>query len=331
MAQPLIMIGSLAVTQFSVAVFAGTLLSSSLLLWLSKKQNLDDHILLLLICALPLGVLCGHGLFAVTRVLIYPLDYEHPIAFIFNPAVGGYMYLGVFAGGVIAAFIVSKTSKISFAGLTAVLLPELLLTLAVVRFSEPLDFQGKGPWVEGGFFPFSYAPEAEYPEDRYVPVFFYEGLYALLLSTWSALNALGKTCKKRPSMFFFVLYLSGQMFFEVFRQDEYINVTSLITFIRLNQLFAAILLGLYLIYAAIKARKNTDSSALILRCAVFAVSVGACIGLQFLFDKPMPLFGQTIWFADWLVYTLLALSAIGMGWPVISLLERIPANRTNEA
>ena len=331
MAQPLIMIGSLAVTRFSVAVFAGALLSSLLLLWVSKKRHLEQHAPLLLVLTLLLGPLCGHGLFAITRVLIYPLDYEHPIIFILNPSLGGFMYLGVFGAGTIAALITAKLAKCSFKELMAVLLPALLLLLACVRFAEPLDYQGKGPWAEGGFFPFSYAPEAEYPDDRYIPVFFYEGLYALVLAILSARNALKTSGKRHQTKLYFVLYLAGQMFFEVFRQDEYINVTSLITFIRLNQLFAAILLGIFLIYAVVKCSKTVSVSALVVRCAVFAISVGACVGLQFLFDKPIPLFGQTIWFSDWLVYLLLALSAFGMGWSVVSLLNKLPADRLKES
>ena len=112
------------------------------------------------------------------------------------------------------------------------------------------------------------------------------------------------------------------MFFEVFRQDEYVNATSLITFVRLNQLFAAILLGICLVYAIIKGKSHLSGGIIAGRCAVFAVSVGACVGLQFLFDKPLPLLGETVWVADWLVYVLLALSAVGMGWSVLSLMKR---------
>ena len=318
----LLTIGTLSVTPFSVAVFIGALLGSFLLLWLAKKTSLNEQALLLLVLSLGTGIILGHALFAMTRVLIYPLDYEHPISFILNPSVGGFMYLGVFGGGALAALLVSTIKKVSFSNLMSILLPALFLTLALVRFAEPLDLQGKGPVIDGFLFPFSYAPESEYPDDRYIPVFFYEGLYALVIMIWSTLNTLGKTGKPRTGRFFFILYLAGQMFFEVFRQDEYINATSLITFIRLNQLFAAILLGIFLIHFAIKAKNNIASNALTLRCAVFIISVGACIGLQFLFDKPLPFFGQTVWFPDWLVYCLLALSALGMGWPCVSLLSK---------
>ncbi len=326
MYEPIWTNGTVTVTLFSIAVFIAASAGSVLLLSLAVKRHQVDSAIALLPISLAFGVFFGHFLFAFTRVLIYPLDYETPVAFLMNPAVGGFMYLGVFGGAALSAFIISHLHRISFTELMKILLPALLLALAIIRFAEPLDGQGKGPEAAGGFFPFSFAPEAEYPEDRYIPVFFYEGIYALGLAIWSMRNALGKSKKHHPTMFFFILYLSGQMFFEVFRQDEYINVTSLITFIRLNQLFAAILLGIYLIYTAAKSRKYIKTKSLILRCAVFVVSVGACVGLQFLFDKPLPFFGQTIWFADWFVYLLLALSAIGMGWPIISLLNRIPSS-----
>ena len=322
MAEPLLMIGALQITPFSIAVFAGAVLGAWCLIWLAHKSRLTEQALIMLPLSILLGVFCGHALFAVTRVMIYPLDYEHPFAFIMNPASGGFMYLGSFFGGAVAALITSRISHVRFDRLMKILIPSMLLTLAIVRFAEPLDFQGKGPEAAGGFFPFSFAPEVDYPEDRYIPVFFYEGVYALFISVWGALNAIEKTKKEYPPRFFFILYLTGQMFFEVFRQDEYINATSLITFIRLNQLFAAILLGEYLVIAVIRCRKRVKPRAVVIRCVVFVISVGACVGLQFLFDKPMPLFGRTVWFADWLVYLLLALAAVGMGWPVISLTLR---------
>lgn len=331
MREPLLTIGSLQVTPFSVGVFLAALAGGALLLLLAAKKKQPDSVLVLLPLTLCLGILLGHGLFAVTRVLIYPLDYEHPLAFILNPSVGGYMYLGVFAGGAIAAWITGRIHKTGFADQMSLLLPAMLLTLAIVRFAEPLDFQGKGPGVEGGFFPFAFAPEVDYPEDLYVPVFFYEGVYALILAVWSFSNTLSSSRKTRPVKFFFILYLAGQMFFEVFRQDEYINATSLITFIRLNQLFAVILLGGYLVYDVIRARQHLGAKAIWLRCVVFAISVAACVGLQFLFDKPLPLFGQTIWFANWLVYLLLALTAVGMGWAVLSLIKHIPQAEARKA
>ncbi len=323
--EPLLTIGSLTVTAFSVgaclAAFAGCLL----LMALTRQTGLDSSVAL---TAMPLtiglGVLCGHALYALTRVLIYPLDYERPLAFIFNPALGGFMALGVFAGAWLACLLTASIHHVSIRRLWAALLPALLLVVALIRFCEPLSLLGKGPGVEGGFFPFSYAPEPEYPDDRYVPEFFYAGVYTLCLSVMAARSLSGKRGQKRSALFYFVLYLSGQMFFEVFRQDEYVNATSLITFIRLNQLFAAILLGIIFVAACVRCRTPGKARLILTRSAVLAVSVGACVGLQFFFKKPLPFFGQTVWFANWLVYSLLALTAAGMGWAVLSVLRRCP-------
>ncbi len=331
MDRALFTLGSLAVTPFSVAVCIAAIVGCIVLLFLAGAKNINKSITFSLMpLTVLLGVLCGHMLYAVMRVMIYPLDYEHPLAFILNPGVGGYMFFGVLAGAALSCLIVSSAGRIRFYDLMSVIFPALLITLAVIRFAEPLCMLGKGPEMEGGFFPVSYAPEADYPDDRYIPAFFYAGLYTLLIGTWCIHSLRKKDGNKHSALFFFVLYLSGQMFFEVFRQDEYVNETSLITFVRLNQLIAAILLGVCLVYAVIKCKTNATASFIILRCIVFAISVGACVGLQFLFDKPLPLMGETIWFSDWLVYILLAFSAAGMGWPVISMLSRAPLLKKSE-
>ena len=324
MDESILQIGALTVTRFSVAACLAAAFGCGVLVYLAKAKRVGENtVLILMPLTLLLGVFCGHALYAIQRVLIYPLDYEAPLPYILNPGVGGFMFPGVLGGAALACLITARLTGQRFRALMGILFPALLLTLAVIRFAEPLSLLGKGPEAAWGFFPLSYAPEAEYPDDRYVPEFFYAGLYTLLLSLW----AIADQRKKQPrhsTLFYLVLYLSGQMFFEIFRQDDYVNVTSLITFIRLNQLIAAILLGICLVYAAIRCGKKRVSGGLIaVRCAVFALSVAACVGLQFLFDKPLPLFGQTVWFADWLVYLLLGLSAVGMGWSVLSLVKRM--------
>ena len=323
MNEALMTIGSLCVTPFSVAVCAAAVIGCAILYFLSKRTHLPTgSVWLMMPLTVLLGLLFGHALYAVMRVLIYPLDYEAPVAFILNPGVGGFMFFGVLAGGALAAIIVSCVFHTPLSRLMSVLFPALMIMLTIIRFAEPLSYLGKGPEAAGGFFPLSYAPEADYPDDRYIPAFFYAGLYTLFIGIRAALNVSGNHKHKRTALFFFVLYLAGQMFFEVFRQDEYVNATSLITFVRLNQLFAAILLGICLVYAIIKGKSHLSGGIIAGRCAVFAVSVGACVGLQFLFDKPLPLFGETVWVADWLVYVLLALSAVGIGWSVLSLMKR---------
>ena len=310
------------VTNFSIAVCIASCMGSVVLYLLSAAKRISKNTVFMLIPLTVLtGILFGHALFAALRVLIYPLDYEHPLSFIVDPRHGGFMFFGVLAGAALSCAISAKAGNTSFSALIGVLFPALMIALAFIRFSEPLILLGKGPGIEGGFFPISYAPEPDYPEDRYIPAFLYAGVYTLFIGIWNTHSILKKNGIKRPTLFFFVLYLSGQMFFEVFRQDEYVNATSLITFIRLNQLIAAILLGICLLYALIKCSGKVPAGTIVLRCFVFAISVGACIGLQFLFDKPLPFFGETVWFPDWLVYILLALSAIGMGWPVLSLLK----------
>lgn len=326
MLEPIFDFGTLWVTWFSVAVFCGAALGAALFILLVRKTGRSlDTALEILPLSLFLSVMLAHILYVVAKLISNLDSYENLAGFLLNPGCGGFMYLGAFAGAALSCLIVAACRHERAGDWFALLLPVLFLVLAVVRFAEPLDGMGKGPSVNAAFFPLSYAPEADYPEDQYVPAFFYAGVYALALCVWSARQAVAGSSRRRTPLFFFVLYLAGQMFFEIFRRDVFAYDISLITFIRLGQLYAVILLGVIMVYAVIRAKRAMKAGAIAARCAVFAVSVGACVGLQFLFDKPLPLFGQTIWFADWVVYALLFLCAVGMGWSVLSVMKRMPA------
>ncbi len=331
MPEPLFYIGSLCVTWFAVAVFAGVSLAAALFLYLVRKNHKPlDTALEILPLSLFLGILLAHVLYVITKLISNLEIYDDLAGFLLNPGAGGFMFLGVFAGVSLACVIMGLIRHGSAGAWLRLMTPAVFLALAAVRFAEPLDGLGKGPGVTASFFPVSFAPEPDYPEDQYIPAFFYAGLYALALCGWSFHEAAKRSGKQRSPLFFFVLYLAGQIFYEIFRRDAYANDTSIITFVRLGQLYAAVLLGVILVYGIIRTGKAYRTSAIIIRCAVFAVSVGACIGLQFLFDKPMPFFGQTVWFADWLVYLLLLLTAIGMGWVVLSFVRKIPAHSSKE-
>ena len=332
MFEPLFYIGSLYVTYFSVAIFFGTLIASLLFLNLVRKNRKSvDTALEILPLSLILSVMLSHALYVMTKLIIGLESYDDLAGFLLNPGMGGFMYLGVFAAVGFVCYTISHIHQ-DTAGSSwmQMMTPAVFLLLAVVRFAEPLDGLGKGPSTAAPFFPLSYAPEIDYPEDQYIPAFFYAGLYALILCLWSCRQAAVPEKAKKTPLYFFVLYLAGQMFYEIFRRDAYANDTSIITFVRLGQLYSAILLGVILVYGIIKTRKTNVPAAVVLRCAVFSVSVGACVGLQFLFDKPLPLFGQTIWFPDWLVYLLLLLTAVGMGWAVLYFVKRIPAATSKE-
>ena len=326
MNEPLLTLGALFITPFSLAAFAGAVLSALLLNVLAAKRKIQTETsLLLTLLSVCLGLFTGHLLFAAFQLYIDPFSYDHPVAFLLDPGMGGQSFTGVLGGAFLACLICAKLKRCSFDALAALLVPALMLLIAVIRFAEPLEELGKGPESAAGFFPLAYAPNPEYDDVLRVPVFFYEGLLALGLSVYGALKrARGtwQTC--------LLIFMAGQMFFEVYRQDIYANYMSLITFVRINQLlYVLTLAGLMLRYTLLAAREGCAPKTLIAAWAVFLVCVGLCIGLQFLFDKPIHLFGENVFLPDWLVYTLLAVSAAGMGWSALRLLSK--AGRTEAA
>ena len=318
MNEPLLTLGSLYLTPFSLATFIGAELGALWLLKLCAKRRIQAETgLLLIILTVFLGLMCGHIVFAALQLHNDPFSYDAPIVFLLNPSMGGFSFAGVLIGAALAALITSKCRRASFDDLMKVLLPGLMLTLTVVRFAELTEELGKGPEAASTFFPLSYAPNPDYPESRRVPVFFYEALVSLYLCVRGSLGKSPYGWRKS-----LIIFLAAQLFFEVLRQDIFENYMSLITFVRVNQLFYVVMLAAMMLRQTIRAaRLQADSRPLVLSWALFCVCVGACVGLQFLFDKPMHLFGENIFFADWVVYVLLALTSVGMGWSALRLLK----------
>ena len=318
MNEPLLTLGSFYLTPVSIALFFGAVLSAGLLNLLAIRAKIkSESALLLTLLSICFGLFFGHLLFSVLQLYNEPYSYEQPVAFLLNPAWGGFTFVGVLAGAFLACMITAKVERISFGKLASILVPALMLLIAVVRFAEPIEELGKGPEASSSFFPFSYTPNPEYDDVRRVPAFFYEGLFALFLVYRSVR---GRESRVWASSL--IMFISGQMFFEVFRQDIYTNYMSLITFVRINQLMYVLILAAIMILCTIIAvRKSGKLRIPAIAWTVFAVSVGACVGLQFLFDKPIHFFEENIFFADWLVYVLLAFSAFGMGWAALKLLS----------
>ena len=55
--------------------------------------------------------------------------------------------------------------------------------------------------------------------------------------------------------------------------------------------------------------------------ALMLISVGLCVAMQFMFDKPLPLFGELIYFPGWLVYALIGVTGVLMGLSTLMLLK----------
>ena len=299
MNEPILTLGAFYVTPFSIAVFIGVLLSACLLLFLARKSKVTaETTLTLTMLSILFGLLLGHAFFAALQLYTDPFSYEEQLAFLLNPGWGGFSFVGVLGGAVLAAIITAKACRQPFETIISILIPALMFLIAVIRFAEPLDELGKGPEASATFFPFSYAPNPEYDDAQRIPVFFYEGLLALCIAFLGSLDT--KSLKRMPWQGCLLVFFAGQMFFEVFRQDLYTNYMSLITFIRVNQLAYVNIIACIMLKYTIRAASQPANRLKIIRdWIVFAVCVGACVGLQFLFDKPIHFFEENIFLPDW--------------------------------
>ena len=313
----------LPVTAWALCVTLSSLAATALICVLWKKRGLDgDALTLFLPVNTILGIFLGHALFALVASLLDPYVLENlgmsRIAYIFAPFKGGFMGLGVLCGLFLSALITRKVTGVSFQEILKVALPAALLVIGVAKWGEWLCGQGTGPEASTSFFPVSFTPEPDYPEWRVIAVFWLGGLYALCLAAWGIGGALRKNGVRPVTLL--VVYLAGQVFFDMLREDEYVHYLAM-NFVRMDQLFSVLIMAGLMVWASVRI-KQAGKKGIVRWWVVMLVSVGLCIGLQFLFDKPLPFFGQLIYPPTWLVYALIGVTAVGMGLSTLMLLEK---------
>ena len=316
----------LPVTAWALCVTLGALFGALTLLYLSGKRGVPaDSSALFLLLTTALGMFLSHMLFALVADLLDPFVGESMgkslFGYIFDPAKGGYMGLGVIAGLALAALIVRKTEKVSLQELFKAGLPAALLVIGVAKWGEWLCGQGTGPEASTCFFPVSFAPDPEYQDWRVIAVFWLGGLYAICLAVWGILGAHKKDGVRPVTLL--TLYLAGQVLLDMLREDEYVHYLAM-NFVRMDQLFSVLVMAGLMVWASIRVKRG-GQKGLVSCWALMLLSVGLCVGLQFLFDKPLPLFGNLIYFPGWLVYALVGVTGAGMGFATLSLLKKARA------
>lgn len=324
MGEPLFYVGSLPVTPWALCVTLGALAAAALIWYLGVRRKISEGGLCLFVpLTAALGIFLGHALFAAVAGLLDPYVCEGMglslTGYIFRPDRGGYMSLGVLGGLLLSALIVSKTQKASFQEILKAGLPAVLLAVGVAKWGEWLCGMGTGPEASTCFFPVSFLPEPDYPEWRVIAVFWLGGLYALGLALWGILGAHKKSGVRPVTLL--VCYLAGQVFWDMLREDSYVHYLAM-NFVRMDQLFSVLIMAGLMVWASVKIKKN-GGRGIVRWWAVMLVSVGLCVGLQFLFDKPLPLpGGALIYPPTWLVYTLIGVTAAGMGISTMRMVEK---------
>ena len=324
MGEPLFYLGAMPVTPWALCVTLGSLAAAAVIFFLGVRRKISDGALCLFLpLTAALGIFLGHGLFAVVADLLDPYVGESMglslLGYVFRPDKGGYMSLGVLGGLFLSALIVSKVKKVSFQELLKIGLPGVLLAIGVAKWGEWLCGMGTGPEASTCFFPVSFTPEPEYPEWRVIAVFWLGGLYALGLALWGIFGALKKNGVRPVTLL--VMYLAGQVFWDMLREDSYVHYLAM-NFVRMDQLFSVLIMTGIMVWATVKIKQNGGSGT-VRWWVLMLVSVGLCVGLQFLFDKPLPLPGGVLIYPPtWLVYTLIGLTAVGMAVSTLKMVEK---------
>ena len=295
---PVLTLGSLSVTPYSLIIFAGVI-AGVLLTW--RKKEIRPLLPAVIFGALVIGHLMW--------VLFCPYDYEAAegkLYMILRPWQGGYTLYGALLGGALGALIAGKTARVKWLDALDALAPGACAVIVFARIGEVFTGEGLGrealvEWTH--FFPLSVCTYQDdfFEEWRYA-IWFWEALAALIILI-ILLKRQKKALPGHQASLFVTLLGTTQIFLEQMRRDHYLR---LIVFVRVTQLAALITLIALLIILFVR-RKQT--AVKIAWSAVAFIFAGlAVMSVEFVFDKPE--------YLPWLnaAMALTAVSFAGMYW-----------------
>ena len=308
MAEPLFSLFGFPVTAYALCVALAALLSALLLPVAARREKVSSATAEWFAwLAVALGVFFAHALYSLMQ--LPDILAEYGALFIVNPTRGGFMVYGAMIGIALAALLAARWTKGNARAVLDAALPAGALFLALCRFAEFFDGQGYGMQVDETpglcFFPLSF--QNEYGE-WYLAIFLFEGLFALGLCLWAVLDKRARPAGKKAALFL-ILYAASQTLFETLRRDQVIKWG----FIRVSQLISVLVLAAVLLIGQLAAQKKCGFWRTAGAWLLFIVLTGACVGLEFTVDKPIPIGDTLLYLPYWLTYLLIGLCAAGMG------------------
>lgn len=273
--KPLLTIGELQVTTYSLLIFAGA--AAGVLLSLRKKAARPAIPFVIL-----MSLICGHVIWCLLSDTYMEF---HGNALYYQLWRGGYTLYGVLFGGVLGALIGALISHEKFLDVTDALAPGAAAALFFARLAEYWSNQGFGhsldafadstdtPGMVNLFtFPLSYIPLnelEEFGEDAswYYAIWFWEALAALVIL--AALLIRRKGARGDRTFIFLTALGTTQILFDQLRQDEKVMLTGFVSFTQV----AALVTIIAVIIALIVLRRPGWLNAVL----VFAVLI--CAGL----------------------------------------------------
>lgn len=269
--------------------------AAALLMMLLRKRKTGlktETVLVFGLLAVPLCIFTAHLAFWLCS-----LDWlKKTGASFWNFAGGGYMLYGAVAGGFLAAFLASRICGEPFGRIADAASAPAALMIATGRFAEYLVGAGYGSSVVEWFDPYEewsmIAWEDPEPICRFpFAVQNYYGTWRFSINLWEGLAAviflivllrLRKRKSGGSATLLLLMYAVCQIVFESMRRDEVI----LWGFVRVNQLFSALIVLGILILCWIKTPKaQRTARELVLRLVMLILAAGITMFMEFVLDQ----------------------------------------------
>lgn len=293
--EPILTLGPLNVTPFSLMVFAGAV--AGILLSLRKKENL---------AVLPFvlfgALLIGHMWWTFFCPPAYTAQ-DGVAAVMLRIWDGGYTLYGALFGGFLGAAVGAKLQKLDLVKVLDSLAPGACAALLFCRLGEYFSGQGFGESVENEslwFLPVSFCT---YQDDSFqewsYAVWAWEAIAALVLLAVLLIRA--KKARRGEQIILFITGLgASQILLEQMRRDDFVRLNPFVRFSQIAALLSIIAVLVILIIRRKPAKKVIIASVAELVFASLSVAFA-----EFVFEKPKFIAG---------LYPSLIATVLGLGF-----------------
>lgn len=263
---------------YGLFLSAGALAGGLLLFFLSRRDQQTRN-------ALPFSCLSAlfFGLiFSRTLYCLSDINFQMVASFqnALRLGTGGLSMFGALLGAILGLMIASRLLKIRLLPLLDLFSPALTAFVFFARLGEQYTTLGISRPLVTGLFDHSFlAFQGDY--DVYLKTWMLEAIVALILT--ACLLRWFKKTKVQGNVFltFMLLFGGSQVLMESLRYDGHMRFS----FIGLQQILAACLLGVALILLYIKAKNAGKRAPLWVPVLTLSAVVAAIIGLEFLIDR----------------------------------------------
>ena len=267
---------------YGLWIALGMALAVSTLALLQRKMKSGTAAVQSLLTML-LGLILARLLYGLTDDTIGQMS---PLWVLVRLNLGGYSLFGVLAGGILAAWLTSRITSQRFADCLDPWAPAFLIFTACERWGEGTLTES----LEG----FGWSRELIYDQLRgtiltvtdgndawYLATWRIQAVIALLLFVLFLCWAIRGSGKQTLFLKFMLLFGATEIIMQSLRHDLHMT---LISFVRVEQVLAMVLLGVALIILAARSWKHRRGLALAALISI-PVVVGLGVGIEFMIDR----------------------------------------------